>query len=628
MPPIDPRFTQAVQLHQAGRLGEAEPLYREVLQADPRHPHALHLLGVLAHQTGRHTEAADLIRRGLVVIGSHWAFSTNLASVYLALGQLGEAATQAREAIRLKPDHADAHNNLGVALRRLGRLPQAEACFREALQFHPNHVDARCNLGAVLQRQGNLPEALAQLRAVLQLAPRHAQAHNDLGGTLLACGDFEQAAAHLREALRLRPDFPEALSNLSLTLRDTDQIGEAERCLREALRLNPAYTVARNNLASNLEMQGRMVEAVTEFRETLRLEPKNPGAIAGLCRLAAERYCELTSPESRAAGELAVNDAVPTDDRCKLHFALASTFDHTGDFAHAFDHARRGNDLRRESDRRGNIVYDPAAHTRFTDRLITTFGPDHFERVRGFGLESELPIFIVGMMRSGTTLAEQILASHPRVFGAGELPDIPRLADSFPRRIGISEPFPECVTRLDAVATGTLADEHLRRLRQLGPTTDRVVDKLPANFLRLGLIATLFPKARIIHCRRDAADVCLSCYFQNFATPNPFTTDLRHLGHYHREYERLMRHWAAVLPLPVFDLSYEELTADQEGVSRRMVAFCGLPWDDRCLRFNETQRAVRTASALQVRKPMYGSSVGRWKRYEPFLTPLLEELRG
>ena len=206
-----------------------------------------------------------------------------------------------------------------------------------------------------------------------------------------------------------------------------------------------------------------------------------------------------------------------------------------------------------------------------------------------------------------------------------------------PRRLGTpgdaqcvgaaEDGYPECLARLDAATAQLVAKEYLQKLRQLGGTATRVVDKMPMNFFQLGLIATLFPGARIIHCRRDPVDVCLSCYFQNFAHPHLFTLDLRHLGHYYREYERLMAHWVKVLPLPLLDLHYEELTADQEAASRRLLAFCGLEWDERCLRFHDTQRVVHTSSVLQVRQPMYRSSVGRWKRYEAHLQPLLEALR-
>jgi hypothetical protein len=307
-------------------------------------------------------------------------------------------------------------------------------------------------------------------------------------------------------------------------------------------------------------------------------------------------------------------------------FAVARLRERAGDNAAAFEACRRANDLRREIDKRAGIVYEPAGFAHRIDTVIATFTPEYFERVRGFGIDSETPVFVLGMMRSGTTLVEQILARHPRVFGAGELPDLPRLIGSLSARLQTPIAFPDCLRLLDQATARAVAAEYLQRLREMGSGADRVVDKLPANYLWLGLIATFFPNARAIVCRRDPADTCVSCYFQDFASPHPYTSDLRHLGHFYRQYERLMAHWAKVLPIRVFEVRYEELTADPGPVSRTLVEYCGLPWDERCLRFDESKRVVRTASALQVRKPMYTSSVGRWKRYEAFLGPLLEEL--
>ncbi len=230
------------------------------------------------------------------------------------------------------------------------------------------------------------------------------------------------------------------------------------------------------------------------------------------------------------------------------------------------------------------------------------------------------------MMRSGTTLAEQILASHPQIHGAGELDTLGRLAGSLPRRLATQIPYPECVAHLDAATARAVAADYLEVLKQHGGAAERVVDKMPLNFLGLGLIATLLPRARIVHCRRDPMDTCLSCFFRDFTTSFTFKYDLRDLGLYYREYERLMAHWRRVLPLPIFELQYEELTAAPEAVSRRLVAFCGLDWDERCLRFHETERPVRTASTAQVRQPMYQSAVGRWRRYEKHLGPLMAAL--
>jgi tetratricopeptide (TPR) repeat protein len=628
MLPIPQRLALAVQHHEAGRLAEAENLYRDILQEAPRHPHALHLLGVLAHQTGHPADARDLIHQALAVHGPHPVFHSNLASVYLALGQLSEAQTHARAAIELQPGLADAHGNLAVALRRQGKLDEAEAACREAICLNPRHTDARCNLGATLHQQGRYAEALAVLQETVRLDPGHAQAHNDLGGVLLALGHAEEAVRHLREAIRLRPQFAEAHGNLAMALRELDRIDEAVASCREGLRINPAYPKLHNHLGYLLEVQGQLDEALAEFQEARRLDPADTTALAGLSKLATASRYSLTKDDLRTLQELAIRTDVPPEDLCRVHFALAWTFDQTGEYEQAFAHCRRANDLRQQLNHRRGLTFDLAAHRALVERLIPFFTLAYFERVRSFGSESERPVFIVGMFRSGTSLAEQILASHPQVHGAGELHDIERLMQTVPRHLETNEGLPECLARLDPATTRALADEYLLALGQRAGPATRVIDKLPFNFLHLGFIATLFPRARVIHCRRDPRDTCLSCFFQNFADPHPFALDLAHLGRYYREYERLMAHWARVLPLPVFELQYEELTAQQEAISRRLVAFCGLEWDKRCLRFHESRRVVRTASTLQVRRPMYQSSVGRWKHYQAHLQPLLEALQG
>jgi Flp pilus assembly protein TadD len=628
---IAQRLAAAVQVHEAGRLAEAEALYRGILAEAPLHPHALHLLGVIAYQAGHYAEALDLIGQALTRHGPHPVFYSNLAAVYLELGRLDDAVSCCRQALRLQPTLPDAHRNLGVALMRQGHYAAAETAFHDTLCLQPGHLDARANLGAVLQKMGRFADAMACLQEAVRLAPTHAESHTNLGALLLASDQPELAAEHLRTAVRLRPTSAEAYSNLGLAVRELGRIDEAMQCFRQALHLNPAYPGTHTNLAHTLELQGRIDEARAELHEALRLDPESAPALAGLSGLAASGHYQFTDDELERIQTLLSRKDVPAEHFGQLHFALARHLDRAGAPDEAFAHYRAGNELRKEYVRYRGAAFDPAAHRRMVDRLIAVFSPTYFERTASFGArgaDSELPVFVVGMMRSGTTLAEQILASHPQVHGAGELQKLGQLTSGPPARLGTTEDYPECMARLDQQTAQSLAEEYLRELRQRGPTAARVVDKMPVNFLWLGLIATLLPRARIIHCRRDPLDTCLSCYFQNFSQLNAFTLDLQHLGAYYREYERQMAHWAEVLSLPIFELSYEELTADQEAVSRRLVAFCGLEWDDRCLRFHETERLVRTASRLQVRKPMYRSAVGRWKRYESHLQPLIEALRG
>ncbi len=439
-------------------------------------------------------------------------------------------------------------------------------------------------------------------------------------------GSPEDGVPHFREAIRLKPNYHEAWNNLGGALEALRQHDEAIRCFREALRIDPRFIPARNNLAYSLEALGKNKEAVVELEETLRRDPNDARAYCMLGRYESYGHYRFTAEQLHHIRRLAQRRDLQPNDYHRLHQALAFHHDKARDADEAFFHCRLAKEYRREVDRQRGMIYDPEFQQQFIDRTIATCTPAWFERVKSFGNESELPIFIVGMMRSGTTLAEQMLASHPAVNGPGELLEMDRLAGTLPQRLRTSEPYPECLVRLDAATAADLAEEYLKALRGYGGNALRVVDKLPFNFLRLGLIAVLFPRARIIHCVRDPADTCCSCFFQYFASPHPFTYDLHHLGHYYREYERLMVHWKRVLPVPIFELPYEELTADPEGMGRRMLAFCGLEWDERCLHFHETERVVRTVSGLQVRQGIYRSSVGRWKRYEAHLQPLLEAL--
>jgi Flp pilus assembly protein TadD len=461
---------------------------------------------------------------------------------------------------------------------------------------------------------------------MVRLSPDDAGLHYQLGFLLLADGRAEEAAVHLGEAVRLKPDDAEAHRSLGVARQRLQQPAEAQRSFRTAIRLNPADCKARHSLAAALQAEGKTQDALAELGEITRLEPDHTQALFSLSGMAAQGQYQFEEQEIRRIEGLAARSDLPLDDRCRLHYALGQILDGAGNCAEAFLHFRGANELRQELDRRCGVVFNPAAHRRFIDRIIATFTPAYFERVRSSGTDSELPVFIVGMLRSGTSLAEQILASHPRVYGAGELRDMDVLVERMSEKG--TDGYPECLAHVGAAAARSLAAQYLTRRQREGGPAMRVVDKNPLNFLHLGLIATLFPQARLIHCRRHPADTCLSCFFQNFAGPFPFVRDLRHLGVYYREYERLMDHWRRVLPTPFFELHYEELTANQEAVSRRLIAFCGLEWDERCLRFHETERPVWTASALQVRRPMYGSAVGRWKRYEAQLQPLLAFLRG
>jgi tetratricopeptide (TPR) repeat protein len=623
---IPERLALALQHHGSGRLADAEILYRSILSEVPKHTDALQLLGVLTHQMGRHHEAIDLIGQALAANGPNAEWYSNLAAAHLGAGQLNEAEAQSREAIRLQQSLPDAHHNLAVALLRRGCAGEAEAEFRECLRLKPAHLGARCNLASLLHSQGRLSDAGALYTAAIGQAPDHFLARLGLAEVLRDVRQPGAAEEHYRVAVRLRPALAAGHYGLGLALRDLNRTREAIDCFRESLRLQPKFADAWTNLGLLVLSEGQSDEAQAAFQEALRLDPDNAWALSGLGRLAAAGRYSFRDEELSRIEELAGERERPIRQQSGLYFTLARIHEKAGAYDLAFTNYRQANELLKEYLQARGEAYEPARHSRLVDGLIAVYNRAYFERVLSFGSDSDVPVFVVGMPRSGTTLAEQILASHPRVHGAGELQDIDHLVLGLARRLGGPDKYPKSLGQLDQATVRAQAEEHLRRLRQRGGEAARVIDKMPLNFQHLGVIATLFPRARIVHCRRDRIDTCVSCYCQDFRHPLPFGPDLAHLGHYYREYERLMAHLTQVLPLPIFELQYEELTADQEAVSRRLVEFCGLDWDERCLRFHQTARAVNTSNALQVRQPVYRSSVGRWKHYEAYLGPLLEAI--
>ncbi|MGH6933126.1 MAG: tetratricopeptide repeat-containing sulfotransferase family protein [Dongiaceae bacterium] len=633
--------------HRAGRAPQAEALYRPILQANPKHPDALHLLGLIAHQTGNNQPAKDLVMQALRNRPDAPPFLNSLGIICLALDELDRAASALEKAIKLAPSYGEPHLNLGNLHRRRGDKPAAEQCFRRAIACNPRLVEAHNNLGTLLLELDRIEDALVELDAALALKPGDSQILCNLGTARDALGR-DDAVDCFRQALAGRSDDVKALTGLGKLYIEREHVAEAAECFERALALQPAGADHRLNLASARAKQHRFDEARQLYQAAAAADPDRPAAHFGLGRLCVvlgefdearvhfRRAHELdpldanamaallddrnlnSSPEDRRQAELIVERAETSPrSRLYLHFSLAHAFERANLIDDAFRHFRTGNELRRKILIRQGKAYDPAAQELAVDRIIAQYDAAFFASAGAAGDDSELPVFIVGMPRSGTTLCEQILASHPRAFGAGELPDLSDLAARLDaRRLEVAG---------DSVAADwrRQAERHVGRLRAMAPGALRVTDKAPANFLNLGLAATLFPRARIVHCVRSPLDSGLSCYAQNLGDHWPWACDLEWIAHYARQYLRLMDHWRAVLPVPFLDFDYESLIGDFEGRARRLVDFCGLPWAPQCADFHRTKRPVHTASLQQVRQPIYAGSVGKWRRYERHLRPLM-----
>jgi tetratricopeptide (TPR) repeat protein len=655
MPTIPQALAIAVEHHQAGRLQAAEQIYRRILAIEPNHADALHLLGAIAHQMGNDGLAVETIRRAIAVNGSVAAFHVNLANALKRQGKLDEALASYLRALELVPDFAEVYVNLGNTLKEQGKADEALAAYRRALELKPDFAEAHNNLGNLLKERDRPDDALACYRRALELKPDYAQAHNNLGVALKELGSLDEAIACGRRALALKPDYVEAHNNLGIALAEQGKLDEAVASCRRALDLKPDFAEAHYNLGNLLGDQGRLQEALACYRRALELRPDDAAADCNLGHTLKElgdlqgaedayraalghdsgfafahyKLAELLGgklPEGDLAAQrrLLAEGELTCVQRSFLHFGLAHVLDARGEYVEAAEHAQRANALQDAQWRTRGREYDPRDYESLVTRMIAISSPDFFRRAGDFGLASELPVFVVGLPRSGTTLIEQILASHSQVFGAGEI----ELARETLAALGGQDTDAlEGLRGLDRAAARHLAERHLERLCALEPAALRIVDKMPENYFSLGLLAVLFPRAKFIHCRRDLRDVAVSCWMTHFRKVR-WASDQVHLASRFRQYQRLMEHWRTVLPAPLLEVDYEETVADLEGAARRLVAWCGLVWEPECLEFHRAQRPVRTASAVQVRQPVFRTSVGRWRHYEQALAPLFAALEG
>jgi len=715
----------ATQLQGQGRLQQAENLLRQILQQQPQHPFALHLLGVIAHQAGNQPAAAELMRRAIALLsGSDFSptdsvglkpdlqtqafpstaprrdesrptkdarslalFHANLCEVSRQLKQLDQAIAAGECATALDPNMAMAHSNLGIAYFDRKDYDQAEVCQQRALDIEPNfapslnnlgsvwrergdhdkaldyyrkaaaaanphYLEPLNNLGALLLEEDRIPEAIEALKKALTLAPNYPESICNMGGVHLAQEENEQALAHYRRALSLRPVYIEAQMGLAKTLQALENLEEAERAALQAIEFDASNPKAQALLAGIHTEMAQPARAEAEYERALQLKPDSGDALLGLGHLCTEngqmerarelfRRALAGKPDDIAARiHLVQNDKVSADDehfaalraeekkmaefsdnrRLSLHFALGKCYDDIRDYDQAFPHYLAGCQIKR-----ARLGYDPAAAARQFVELEEIFSKDFIDRLRGSGDPSAMPIFVLGMPRSGTTLTEQILASHPDVFGAGELPDLLRIAHR--KTHPDTTTFPDNLRYLDSATLNAWGAEYVAAVRARAPQAKHITDKMPANFFAVPLIHLMLPNAKIIHVNRNPVDTCVSCFTRLFHRKQEHTYDLAELGRYYADYARLMDHWRKVLPADAFlDIQYEDIVADQEKESRRLLDWCGLEWNADCLDFHQTKRQVRTASVVQVRQPIYSTSVERWRKYEKFLGPLLEEL--
>ncbi len=650
--PIEQGFEAALVRHRAGDLGAAAELYGRVLTIAPDHVDALHHLGLVHAQSGNPDAAAQLIGRAVALrpnfamarfnlgnvlrrldrpddaIASYRAAlhldqtlagaSANLGAALRALGRDDEAIAVYRQGLTQQPGNADGHYNLGCALQQNGQLEAAVAAYRQAIALKPDHADALGNAASALMTLGRAAEALPLARAQTALAPASAPAQTALSAIWMALGATTTAVDAATTATRLDPSDAEAWLQLGRALGEDGRINEAVDSLLRALALAPSSSDILVALAISLQEAGQRAEARRTIEQALI---QDPTSAAAWTVLAGVRTFAAGAPELDDLARLATSLRDHPDklnDLIHLEFALGKALMDTGDTDRAFAALSDAN--RRH---RARITYDVARDVRAFAAIAETMDKTRIDDLTGQGHRSNRPIFIVGMPRSGTTLVEQILASHPFICGGGEMKHLDLV---LMERFHTAPDQPEWISRLEALKPAdlnALGEAYLAKTTALAPPGIRITDKMPSHFRHAGLIHLIFPQALIIHCHRTPQDNCLSCFATHFSQGQDFTYDLAELGAYYRAHAQLMAHWHSVIPADrLIQVNYEDVVGDIEGQARRLISACELPWDAACLDFHTTSRQVRTASVNQVRQPLYATSVARWKAYEPHLSLL------
>ncbi|RWD67781.1 MAG: tetratricopeptide repeat protein [Mesorhizobium sp.] len=536
------------------------------------------------HQAGRRQEAESLYRQVLGQQPNHAAALHFLGLLLHQTGRSDEGLDFIEQSVTLQPRNADFLNNMGTVMRDLGRVAAAVDFFRGAVDIRPEQLAARDNLGSSLKQLGQFEAAEEIYRGTIGRNPFHVRARIGLAETLQEAGRLDEAIALFRESLSIRPKDAELLYGLGVAMMEKGKLTEAADLARQAVAIAPA-----------------MAKAWLLLTQVKRQTERDP---------------ELASMEAEHAK--APQDSLA---RMQLSFGLGKANDDLKDYGRAFDYFAEGNAIRRKG-----IDYDPVRTRDEFEAMKAVFDTAFFEKHRPSDISDDTPIFVVGMPRSGTTLVEQIIASHPQVFGAGELSI---LKTAVGKQFPMSMPggFPWAIADMPDKAFAEAGQAYLDMLHARYPGSRHVTDKMPGNFLLVGFLHMMLPKAKIVHCARDAAATCLSIFKVHFrGDSHRYGYDLGELADFHNLYADIMAHWHKVLPGVVHDVRYEDFVADQEGQTRALMAHLGLPWDDKVLSFHETDRPVRTASAAQVRQPMYQGSVDLWKRYGDRLKPLLDKL--
>ncbi len=610
---------KASQLHQAGQLQQAAGHYRKYLRLQPQHAEVWHTLAGLYFQGGKLEAAQSALMHAVQAAPDNADYVNDLGGLYLTRKDYSHAADSYRKVLALNPDHHGARYNLSQVLFEQGHAAEAIELLQRLVTDKPDYVEAHYNLGIALHSQGQYQAAIEALERVLTLQPGFISAHVQLAVYCQEHRQLQKAIRHYRKALGYQPDDPIASRGLADCLHEEGETVQAIELLKAAVQKHTENAELHAALGRIRHEHGELQAAEANYLQALELDAANSLAVQGLAAVRQFSPVDQILIDRIKALTLRIDK----DQADALHFALGKIYDDCRDYERAFEHYRQANQLRRK-----NVLYSESKYEKRLQGIIEFFTAERIEALQAFSSDSELPVFIIGMPRSGTTLTEQILAAHPQAHGAGELAYFNSMLRGLPQLLHDHSAYPACIAGMTEAVAQQVTDGYLGLLRRHHEYTLRISDKMPGNFWHLGLIASLFPNAKLIHCRRDPLDVCMSIYFQSFAPDqgHDYAWDLREIAHYYNHYRQVMQHWQSVLPGRILDINYDDLIEEPETHARLLIEYCGLDWDPACLEFHKARREVRTASNWQVRQPIYKTSSRRWENYRQHLGEVMEIL--